>query len=297
MTRLAQQYIEARDIKDGSDSELESEAGEACNQPISAEHKNHIPENQSPYPRRRQCYICSRWNHVAKDCYYREFPSHSIMHHNDSMHNQNQQEQAEHKESNEHHNQQLGLSVIEVNERQGEPAAKHANETFVQERLINKKKVKVLRDTGCTTAAVKTSLVLDHQFTGKETSCTLIDGTQRRFPLARIHVDTTYYTGEVEVMVMNDPMYELILGNSTAVRKVPDPEWRMDRGWGGIPKKEIQAKTNTGQKQKTEQLQKVLCKQKWCYKDLEIIERLKYEQVSSAESKGRGKLQVPCGSN
>ena len=226
MTRLAEQYIEARDIKDGSDSKLESEAEGACNEPISAEYLNHIPENQSPYPRRRQCYICNRWNHVAKDCYYREFPSHSIMHHNDSMSNQNQQEQVEHRESNEHHNQQLGLSVIEVNE----PAAKPANETFVQEGLVNNKKVKVLRDTGCTTVAVKTSLVLDHQFTGKETSCILIDGTHRRFPLARIHVDTPYYTGEVEDMVMNEPMYELILGNSTAVRKVPDPEWKMEAG-------------------------------------------------------------------
>ena len=107
---------------------------------------------------------------------------------------------------------------------------KPANGTFVQEGLVNKKKVKVLRDTGCTTAAVKTSLVLDHQFTGKETSCILIDGTQRRFPLARIQVDTPYYTGEVEAMVMNEPMYELILGNSTAVRKVPDPEWKMEAG-------------------------------------------------------------------
>ena len=96
--------------------------------------------------------------------------------------------------------------------------------------LLTRKKVKVLRDTGCTTAAVKTSLVLDHQFTGKETSCILIDGTQRRFPLARIQVDTPYYTGEVEAMVMNEPMYELILGNSTAVRKVPDPEWKMEAG-------------------------------------------------------------------
>ena len=73
-------------------------------------------------------------------------------------------------------------------------------------------------------------LVLDHQFTGEETSCTLIDATQRRFPLARIHVDTPYYTGEVEAMVMNEPMYELILGNLTAVRKVPGPEWRMEAG-------------------------------------------------------------------
>ena len=229
MTRLAEQYIEARDIKDESASKLETEAGGACNQPISSECMNHIPENRSPY-RRRQCYICNRSNHVAKDCYYRESYGYTDMHHNDSMSNQNQQERKKHEERNEHHNQQLGLNVTEVNERQSEPTAKQVNKLFVQEGLVNKKKVKVLRDTGCTTAAVNMRLVLDHQFIGEETSCTLIDGTQRRFPLARIHVDTPYYTGKVEAMVMNEPMYELILGNLTAVRKVPDPEWRMEAG-------------------------------------------------------------------
>ena len=50
-------------------------------------------------------------------------------------------------------------------------------------------------------------------------------------------------------------------------------------GWGGIPKKEIKTKTNMEQKQKTEQLQKVLCKRKLYSKEIEIIERLKYEQL------------------
>ena len=64
MTILAEQYIEARDIKDESASKLEIEAGGACNQLISSEYMNHIAENRPPYPRRRQCYICNGYNRM-----------------------------------------------------------------------------------------------------------------------------------------------------------------------------------------------------------------------------------------
>ncbi len=39
----------------------------------------------------------------------------------------------------------------------------------------------------------------------------LIDGTVRRFPTAAIHVDTPYYTGDVEAMCMERPIYDLII--------------------------------------------------------------------------------------
>ena len=74
--------------------------------------------------------------------YYRESYGYTDMHHSDSMSNQNQQERKKHEERNEHHNQQLGLSVTEVNERQSEPTAKQVNKLFVQEGLVNKKKSK-----------------------------------------------------------------------------------------------------------------------------------------------------------
>ena len=48
--------------------------------------------------------------------------------------------------------------------------------------LLNDRKVQVLRDTGCSSVAVKMSLVKKHQLTGNDVTCTLIDGTQRRFP-------------------------------------------------------------------------------------------------------------------
>ena len=46
------------------------------------------------------------------------------------------------------------------------------------EGLLNNRKVQVLRDMGCSSAAVKMSLVNKHQLTGNDVTCTLIDGTQ-----------------------------------------------------------------------------------------------------------------------
>ncbi len=56
----------------------------------------------------------------------------------------------------------------------------------------------------------------------------LIDGTVRRFPIAAIHVDTPYYTGDVEAMCMEWSIYDLIIGNIQDARSPqdPDPEWK-----------------------------------------------------------------------
>ena len=53
------------------------------------------------------------------------------------------------------------------------------------EGFFGEKKVKVLQDTGCSSAAVRSSLVSDTQLTGDVHLCVLIDRTARKFPIAR----------------------------------------------------------------------------------------------------------------
>ena len=93
---------------------------------------------------------------------------------------------------------------------------------------MNNKKVKVLRDTGCSSAAVRGSLVDKQQLTGEEATCLLIDGTERRFPLARIYVNTPYYTGHVVAMCMENPLYDLVVGNIAVVKEKPDIDLPME---------------------------------------------------------------------
>ena len=54
------------------------------------------------------------------------------------------------------------------------------------EGLLDGKRVVVLRDTGCSSAVVSSSLVPKDQFLGENQTCVLIDGTVRKFPLATI---------------------------------------------------------------------------------------------------------------
>ena len=93
--------------------------------------------------------------------------------------------------------------------------------------LVSGTEVSVLRDTGCSSAVVRSELVSKEQLTGKTQRCILIDGTKREFPLAVVHVDTPFFTGKVEALCMDNPVYDLIIGNLVGARepKDPDSEW------------------------------------------------------------------------
>ena len=93
--------------------------------------------------------------------------------------------------------------------------------------FLSGREVTVLRDTGCDTAAVRTSLVKEHEFTGTVETCLLIDGTERKFRLAKVNVDTPFFTGEVTALCMRNPIYGLIVGNIPGARQPddPDPAW------------------------------------------------------------------------
>ena len=52
-----------------------------------------------------------------------------------------------------------------------------------------------------------------------------MDGTIKKCPLAKIQVDCPFYTGKVEAMVMENPIYDLVLGNAPGVSKLPDKNW------------------------------------------------------------------------
>ena len=66
------------------------------------------------------------------------------------------------------------------------------------EGKIGQSRVSDFRDTGCSGVVVKKSLANASQYTGKEQTCILADGTKIKEPLARLFVDTPYFIGEVD---------------------------------------------------------------------------------------------------
>ena len=97
------------------------------------------------------------------------------------------------------------------------------------EGTVNGGRVKVLRDTGCSTVVVKSTLVKPEQYTGKYKDCMLIDGTVRRFPMAQVQVCCEYLEGEVEALVMTTPVFDLIIGNVKDVTLVQHKDDKVKR--------------------------------------------------------------------
>ncbi|KAJ8021889.1 hypothetical protein HOLleu_39214 [Holothuria leucospilota] len=97
----------------------------------------------------------------------------------------------------------------------------------VTEGKIGKTHVSVLRDSGCSTVVVRKSLVLTEQLTGDTKRCILLDGSVRIIPVAVIEVDTPFSTGKEEALSMENPLYDLVLGNIVGVRNPdsPDDSW------------------------------------------------------------------------
>jgi hypothetical protein len=87
--------------------------------------------------------------------------------------------------------------------------------------------VTLLRDSGCRNIVVRKSLVKDEKLTGKFETCILADSAKRTVPLAKVYIDTPYVTGEFEVWCMENPVFDLIVGEVSNARKShePDPEW------------------------------------------------------------------------
>ena len=77
--------------------------------------------------------------------------------------------------------------------------------------------VQVLRDTGCSGVVVQKSLVTAKQYSGKKQRCAFIDGSVHTFPIADIYVDTPYYVGNVSAVVIDKPLYPLIMGNISGI--------------------------------------------------------------------------------
>ena len=91
--------------------------------------------------------------------------------------------------------------------------------------------VNVLRATGCDTAVICRKLVRPEQMTGKVQQTKLMNGSMHSCQTARLHLDYSYFTGEIEAMMMDKPVYECVVGNIPGAKDAfnPDPNWKPHR--------------------------------------------------------------------
>ncbi|KAG0445029.1 hypothetical protein HPB47_002802 [Ixodes persulcatus] len=81
----------------------------------------------------------------------------------------------------------------------------------------------VLRDTGSNKVIIKRDLVDVDQITGIRRPVYLVDETVKMLHEARVRVSTPYFRGVVTALCMEEPLYDLILGNITGVRDPDSP--------------------------------------------------------------------------
>ena len=64
-------------------------------------------------------------------------------------------------------------------------------------------------------------------FTGVMGHIMTVDCTLKRAPMVKVEMDTPFYVGAVEALCLQDPLFDLIIGNVPAARRSEDsnPEW------------------------------------------------------------------------
>ena len=88
--------------------------------------------------------------------------------------------------------------------------------------------IEVLRDSGCSTMVIREDLCDPRDFTGETRGCVMMDGRVIEVPVVKKNVDTPYYIGEVEGVVMKAPIYDLVIGNVHGARGQEDPDTSWD---------------------------------------------------------------------
>ena len=88
----------------------------------------------------------------------------------------------------------------------------------VSKGLLNGIAVTVLRDSGCSGVVVKKELVDPVPNKTKSVGVTLADGRTVATASTEAHLDCPYYAGKVEALLMDSPLYDVILGNISGVK-------------------------------------------------------------------------------
>ncbi|GFO19369.1 gypsy retrotransposon integrase-like protein 1 [Plakobranchus ocellatus] len=83
--------------------------------------------------------------------------------------------------------------------------------------FLNGKKCTLLRDSGCTCVGVRKSLVPHDSYTGKTVKVRTFLGRLESVSTAIIHLDSNFFTGNIEACVLPDPVSDVILGNIIGV--------------------------------------------------------------------------------
>jgi len=129
----------------------------------------------------RKCFVCGGSNHLSRDCFYK------------------------------YGAKPKDRSAKGKGESMAAFAAKHGR-LNVARGEVEGVAVNVLRDQGCDTVLVKTSLVPRCRFTGRHVSVKMANGMIFTYPEANVRVKCPFYVGDTLAACLENPVYDLVIG-------------------------------------------------------------------------------------
>lgn len=161
------------------------------------------PQMEKPFVpiSERKCYLCERKGHIAPNCPRKGKSKFSV---SGAILNN----------AEDHEQSVINDSWVSKNDYMILTSACHSKtqQLPLSAGYVNGRPVTLLCNTGCKNIVVRKSLVLKDQFTGVHVTCVLADSTKRVVPVATIDIDSPYLTGKYNVWCMDNPVFDLIIG-------------------------------------------------------------------------------------
>ena len=203
-------------------------------------HKEDTPsvvkvDTNSTYHRdTRSCYLCQKVGHIARNCGVVKKPSPASQSSVKAMHAIVKSDECvtlAHERVGDDQRVTIDNGSRGVQTRELSTDTPVANMPVVEGRISGRtEKVSVLRDTGCSGGIIRRSMCSEDSFTGETRTCVMINGDTFTAPVVNIMVDTPYFTGWLNALSVEKPVYDIVVGNIPGARDANDPDvnWRPD---------------------------------------------------------------------
>ena len=156
--------------------------------------KNSTPQNQTQKQEgkkpSRNCFLCGKVGHFAKDCFIKKHIVSAIATNQDSEQDEASMCSCQIPDATE-----LVLNCGHKVPILSSCVSKLPTNMPVSKGYVGDKLVQVLRDTGCSGVVVQKSLVTEKQYNGRSQRCAFIDGSIHTFPVADVFLILLFSKG------------------------------------------------------------------------------------------------------